>query len=140
MQKTAEKEKELPKDDYYVPMGNPTANKVYQLIKWYETEILFLVAFTIPSVELRERMNESREIIKRTACRNCQYLGQLKQSELQVQVFPKDDQLSSEHGKIVKTEQWIQSKRCTMACEGCRVLRLKQIATGYIKGRRFKQV
>lgn len=140
MQTTEEKGKEILKDDYYIPMENPTANKVYQIVKWYEKEILILVAFTIPDVERRKYMDEIRGKLKEIACRNCMFLGQLKQSELQVQIFPKDDQLSNFHKKIVKTEQWIQSKKCTMACEGCRAFRLKQIATGYIKGRKFKQV
>lgn len=150
MQKIKENEINEPKMDCYMPIDNPTANKMYQLIKKHEKEILNMVAFTIPTVELRKHMDTIRGHLKHVSCENCEHLGKNSHKLRTVNVFVKDDNLSEKYGipcetekepiKVVKvlTERVVD--RLFMACEGCRALRLKQIATGFIKNRRFKQV
>lgn len=150
MQKTEEKEKKEIKMDCYMPIDNPTANKMYQLIKWYEQEILILVAFTTPDVELRKYMDTIRGKLKDISCKECEHLNQTTHKVRTANVLEKNDELSEKYGIPIETEKEpikvvkVLTERVvdtvSMACEGCRSLRLKQIATGYIKGRRFKQV
>lgn len=135
-----EKEKERTKVDCYMPISNPTANKAYQLIKWYETEILQLIVFTIPDLNLRSYMDQIRGKLKDIACSQCEHLDQMTQSKAMIQVFEKSEGLSEKLGMTVLIQNERESKKKSMACLGCRALRDKQLATGYIKGRRFKQV
>lgn len=140
MQKVKEKEITDQKMDCYMPIDDPTANKMYQLIKKHEKEILNMVAFTIPTVELRKHMDTIRGHLKHVSCEDCEHLGRTKKSVKEIPVLIRDDELSKQKGRLVKVadRKWITKR--TMACGGCRALRLKQIATGYIKNRRFKQV
>lgn len=138
--KTKETKEKEQKFDYYMPNNNPIANKAYQLIKDIERKILYLIVFTIPDLNNRKQMNSIRDLLRHFACKQCEHLGQTTQSKLRIKIFTKDDTLSVLPDKIVLTQEWQDSKKKSMSCIGCRALRLKQIATGYIKGRRFKQV
>lgn len=140
MQSTEEKLEDDQRFDFYIPILNPESNSMYKLIEWYEREILFTVAFTKPTVESRELLHEIRGKLKHISCRNCEHLSQFKQVTTDVQVFQKSDLLSKSIEKLVLVQEEKKTTRMVMSCEGCRTLKLKQIATGYIKGRRFKQI
>lgn len=144
MQTEVKKEKEEQKTLNYMPINNPDLNKAYNLIKGYESKILYLVAFSDQTVELKSYMKELRDSIKKNACVGCTELDKTTTvpNKLQVQVLVKDDVLTNAHKKLVLIQEWTQSKKQkqTMDCLGCRALRDKQIATGYMKNRRFKQI
>jgi len=150
MQTIKEEKIKEQKQDNYMSNDLPNVNKTYQLIKKIESNILNMVAFSIPDVDSRIHMDTIRDSLRGVACRDCQHLNQLTLSEKTVNVLVKDDDLSEEYGVLIETEREpikvvkvLTERRVNtvnMSCIGCRALRLKQIATGYIKGRRFKQV
>jgi hypothetical protein len=141
MQATLKEKEEEEKIYNYMPIANPHLNKVYNLIKEHEKEIMGLVIIFInPDRKHKEYMSEKRSAVKDIACKNCSELNRTIQSKQDEQVLVKDEILSKSHDKPVFTQQWRQSEKKSMACKGCRGLKLKQIATGYIKGRTLKQV
>lgn len=121
------------------PLGM-SQSLTYNLIKGYEQRIIYIVVYCEQSASWRKIMVELRDTIKEIACKNCTELNQVKMKETTVGVLVKNEELSSEFDKILLSPEKKKVKTYTMACIGCRVLRDKQIATRFIKGRRFKQV
>lgn len=132
--------KEEKKFNFYMPIDNPSVNKMYKLIGWYEKEILMKIAFTIPTPESRELMHEIRGKLKHISCRECEHKNQFRQITRETKVFTRDKDYPKIKDRVVLIQEEKTTTRMVMSCLGCRTLGLKQIATGYIKGRRFKQI
>lgn len=128
------------KTNKYILNTSPTDSSVYSLIQNTEQLISSLVLFSVPTVESRELMEKIRENLKNNICKKCIYLGKTSIINKSVPSLRKNKDLSHEHSRLILEECIKKSHSQTSACEGCRALKLKQIATGYIKGRRFKQI
>ena len=99
----------------------------------------YCVLFTIPDPDRRSYLNLVRDSLKKKSCLGCEKLSQFIPKTKEVKVFEKDIMLSLDHQRLILSQETKTSTKMALACEGCLAYRLKQIATGYIKGRRFKQ-
>lgn len=129
------------KTNNYMPLLSPTVNGAYQNILREVKEIFRMVLLTTPTPELREYVNTNRNSLKEKVCKNCENLNQLKTITNDIKGF-KREIISKEKNKVkvLLEECKLETSKKVMACEGCIALKIKQIATAYITGRRFKQV
>lgn len=109
-------------------------HSVYTELK---SHIADVVIFRKQTPDSREYVNELRNQLKQSVCKRCVCLGGTTTKRQALTRFTKDETISKMHSRIVLTQTTVVSERQIMACEGCDVLKLKQFATGFIKGRKL---